>query len=74
MISLPKTEYQRTLVSNVGIVDKTTNPYFKITRVPPVEENEPEFVMVKQKFSIYFSIPAMGDIYWRTRFLENENA
>ena len=50
MIYFTKTEYQRTLVPNDKSVHKTTNPYFKNALVPPISENEAEFVLVKQNF------------------------
>ena len=40
MTYLPKTEYWGHLVPNYESVDKTTNPYFKNSRILPVVENE----------------------------------
>ena len=38
------------MVPNDESVYNTTNPYFKNPHVPPVAENEAEFIMVKYKF------------------------
>ena len=58
----PKTAYCRPLFPNDENLYKTTNPYLK-TRVPPVAENEVEFVLVKHNFKIYFSIPVFTSTY-----------
>ena len=48
--SLPTKDYWNTLVPNVEIVHIKTNPYMKNTCVPPVAENEAEFILVKNNF------------------------
>ena len=58
MISVPKTEYWRPLVPNNECVDKTTNLFFKNYSDPSSAEDETEFVLFKNNFSIRFSIPA----------------
>ena len=50
MTSFPKTIYWRTLVINAESVDKTTNTSFFKSRVPPIVENEEDFVLVKHIF------------------------
>ena len=50
MTSFPKIAHWRPIVPNDESVDKTTNPYFKNTCVPPVAENKTEFVLVKHIF------------------------
>ena len=52
MTSFSKIAYWRPLVPNAESMDKTTNPYFKISHVPPVAEKEAKFVMVKYIFSM----------------------
>ena len=51
MHSLPKAEYWRPLVINYESVEKTTNSSFKDTRVPPITENEDEFILVKNQYA-----------------------
>ena len=50
MTSFSKTGYWVPLVPNAKSVDNKTNTYFKNPRVPPVAENEAEFVLVKHVF------------------------
>ena len=52
MTYLPKTAYWGHLVPNYESVDKTTNPYFKNSRILPVVENEAQFVLVKYIFNM----------------------
>ena len=53
-------------------MDKTTNPYFKNSRVPPVAENKAGFVLVKHIFSICFSIPVFTSTYKNIKNFESE--
>ena len=63
MTSFPKTEYWRPLVPNVESLDRTTNPSSKNYCDPSVEKYEVEFVLVKNNFSIRFSISAFKSTY-----------
>ena len=72
MTSFSKIAYWRPLVPNAESMDKTTNPYFKISHVPPVAEKEAKFVMVKYIFSMWFSIPIFTATYKYIKYFASE--
>ena len=63
MTYFPKTEYWMPLGPNVESVDETTNPSSKNYCAPSVTKYEVDFVLVKDNFSIRFSIPAFKSTY-----------
>ena len=60
------------LVPNDESVNKEINQFFQNSRVPHVSENEADFLLVKNKFSICFSMPVLTETYKNIKKLANE--